>query len=411
MSDSTTLLTNIGQLAYPNQSQATTRDPIVVLEHGEILFQKGKIRWFGQHKDRPAGITIDNTHNLGGRCVIPGLIDSHTHLVFAENRINDMALRAQGETYETIAKSGGGIRTTVRSVEKSSEQDLLQATMGRLTQLSSRGVTTVEIKSGYGLSAELELKMLRVINTLKHQAPQRILATALAHVIPKDKLKDRPSYIKTFIEDVLVTAQEQNLISFCDVFVEPTAFSPKEAQEICQKASALGLGIKLHVDQLSDGGGANLAASLNALSADHLEYTSLAGRKALANAGTIATILPGCRLFLGHGLWPDGRALRDAGCEVAIATDANPGSSMILDLTLCAHMAITQCGLSFEEALWGITMGGAKALGLSDRGTFASGQLADFVVIDHHDWRALFYQPGTPPISSVWIDGKKLEES
>ena len=226
-------------------------------------------------------------------------------------------------------------------------------------------------------------------------------------MVPIHRRGNRQEYIDEFCREVLEPAAQQKRVQFCDVFVESGAYTPAECIYICEKAKELGLQIKLHVDQLHEAGGAALAAGLGALSADHLEMTSAEGRKALADAGTIATILPGCGLFLGGENWPNGRALRDAGCEVAVATDCNPGSSMVADLPLCATMAATQGGLSLEEAVWGITRGGAKALDLHDRGTLRIGERADFVVLGHKDWRSLLYNPAAAPIDSVFIAGEK----
>ena len=270
----------------------------------------------------------------------------------------------------------------------------------------SRGTTTIEAKSGYGLSAEAELKHLRAIRALAPHTPIDVLSTLLAHVIPQEARNHRRAYVDEFCRSIIPEAARQNLAQFCDIFVEGVAFTPDETRQIAAAARAVGLGIKLHVDQLEDGGGAKLAAELRALSADHLEFTGIDGRLALAKGRVAATILPGCALFLGRGPWPDGRGLREAGCEVAVATDCNPGSSMLTDLGLCATVATTRCGLSLEEALWAVTKGGARALGLADRGRLVAGELADFVVVDDPDWRALFYWPGDALLSRVFKSGQ-----
>ena len=270
------------------------------------------------------------------------------------------------------------------------------------------GTTTCEIKSGYGLEPELELKQLRAIRALSARTPVDVWPTLLAHVIPPAERHDRATFVGRFCDEVIRPAASEGLARFFDVFIEGGAYTPDEALILIAVAKACDLGIKLHVDQLSEGAGAALAAQVEALSADHLEKASTDGLKALARGGVTACILPGCRLFLGKDPWPDGRGLRDAGCEVAVATDCNPGSSMIGDLTLCGSIAATCCGLSLEEALWGMTRGGAKALGLSDRGRLVAGERADFVVVRHADWRALLYQPGAAPIGSVYVGGKAI---
>jgi imidazolonepropionase len=263
------------------------------------------------------------------------------------------------------------------------------------------GTTTVEVKTGYGLTPELEVKHLEAIELVARRVKQELLPTLLAHVLPLEHRQGaaREDFLRGWYEHIIPLLAKR--VKFFDVFVEDGAFTPDETRKLCGYAKAHKLRAKLHVDQLRDGGGAKLAADLEALSADHLEHTSQDGARALAEKGVVATILPGCGMMLKA--WPDGRALRDAGCEVAIATDNNPGSSPVLDLTLCGLLAATQGGLSLEEALWGITRGGAKALGLNDRGRLVPGERADMVVVDHADYRALFSRPGRPPIHRVLL--------
>jgi imidazolonepropionase len=280
----------------------------------------------------------------------------------------------------------------------------------RLEQTRRTGTTTIEIKSGYGGQPHQELRQLQIINRLKNHTPIEIYTTALAHGIPLTYKTRRSAYTHDFCHDVIAAAAQQNLIEHIDVFVEQNAHSPQEATEFARYAADLDLGLKLHVDQLADRNGAQIAGQLRARSADHLEFTSKENAHELAQAGTIATILPGCRFFLGTGPWPPARMLREAGCEIAIATDANPGSCPTSNLPLCASMAISQCKLTLDEALWGITRGGAKALGLHDRGRLIPKERADFVVIDHSDWRRLFYAPGDPAIFETWIAGQRQSE-
>ena len=401
----------ISELVCPFLMEGDTRSPLEVFQNATLSVADGKVVFAGEqaHAQIADG---DQVVELDGRAVVPGLIDSHTHIVFAGDRMDEMARRTRGETYEEIAKAGGGIVRSVEALRHTELEDIVKESNKRLIHMRGRGTTTIEIKTGYGLEPKLENLQLEVIDALRTQAsPNTIFATALAHVIPPHRRGDRQDYIDEFCREVLEPAARQKRVQFCDVFVEATAYSPDECRYICQKAKSFGLQIKLHVDQLHEGGGAALASQVGALSADHLEKTSSAGQQALAEAGTIATILPGCGLFLGGENWPNGRALRDAGCEVAIATDCNPGSSMVSDLPLCATLAATQTGLSLEESLWGITRGGAKALGLNDRGTLRSGERADFVVLDHKDWRSLLYNPAAAPIHSVFIEGKKVAGS
>jgi imidazolonepropionase len=329
-------------------------------------------------------------------------------VVFAGDRVDELWRRARGETYETIGRAGGGIARSAALLAAASIEELVRQSLPRVQVMLARGTTTLEVKSGYGLEPEQERKHLAAIARLAGVVPASVLATVLAHVIPAAERHDRAGFVTRFVREVLEPAAAGGAVRFADVFVESGAFTSDEARVIIGRARALGLGVKLHVDQLREGGGAQLAAELGALSADHLEHASPPGRSALAGAGTVATILPGCRFFLGHGPWPDGRALREAGCEVAVATDCNPGTSMVLDLGLCATLAATQCGLTLEEALWAVTRGGARALGLDDRGTLRMGERADFVVVDHADWRAFFYTPGSPPVLAVRVAGREV---
>ena len=399
------LFVGISELVQPHAHEGDTRAPIDVIENAALLVDdEGHLAAAGPEIDitRPDVAVVD----LGGRAVVPGLIDSHTHVVHAGERIDEFARRARGETYEQIALAGGGIIRSIEPLRAATVEELVAESKPRVERMVAHGTTTVEVKSGYGMNPEAELKQLRAAAALGGETAASVLGTVLAHVVPPERRDDCAGYVDEFGREVIRVAAAEGLASYCDVFVENVAFTPDETRNLAAVARGAGLGIKLHVDQLHDSGGAALAAELGALSADHLEMTGEPGRRALAGAGVVATILPGCALFLGTGPWPDGRALRDAGCEVAVATDCNPGSSMILDLGLCATAAATRCGLSLEEAIWGATRGGAKALGLDDRGRLVPGERADFVVLDHHDWRALLYRPGDAPVGSVFVAGK-----
>lgn len=410
------LLHGISQLVQPHADEGETKAPVTVTENAALLIDAhtGVIIAAGAFEqiraDHPQCQHAQKI-DLGGRAVAPGLVDSHTHTVFAGDRIGDMARRARGESYEDIARAGGGIASTVTHTQKATQQQLVDGAQSRLQRMLARGTTTCEIKSGYGITPAAELTQLAAIQQLTHHTPMQIVSTVLAHMIPKEMRVNPPTrdaYVQQFCTEIVPHAAQQYGARYCDVFVDQHAFTQQETRQIASAAQRAGLAIKLHVDQLRDEQGAALAAELRALSADHLEYTGTPGFAKLAQAGVVATMLPGCGLFLGKGPWPDGRAMRDAGCEVAIATDYNPGSSHIADLTLCGTMAMTRGGLTIEEALWGITRGGAKALGLLDRGCLRAGERADAVVIDHTDWRALLYSPGMPPIDGVMIGGATL---
>jgi imidazolonepropionase len=406
----TTLFVGISELVQPHACESTGRSPVAVIPDAALLVRAGRIVAAGPRGEVEIAREAQNAAktDLEGRAVVPGLVDSHTHVLFAGDRIDEMSRRARGETYESIAKAGGGIRRSVEPLRATGIEELVAQTRPRLTAMLARGTTTLEAKSGYGLSPEAELKQLRAIQALRQATPIDILPTLLAHVIPQEARDNRRAYVERFCREVVPIAAHEGLARFCDVYVESVAFTPDEARQIAAAARVHGLGLRLHVDQLADGGGAQLAAELGAVSADHLEFTGMDGRRALAAAGVVATILPGCALFLGNGPWPNGRGLRDAGCEVAVATDCNPGSSMVTDLALVATLAATRCGLSLEEALWGVTQGGARALNLSDRGRLVRDELADFVVVDHVDWRALLYWPGGSRVHRVYKNGERV---
>jgi len=399
------LFVGISELVQPHAHEGESHAPVDVIENAALLVDDdGHLVAAGPEVDitRPNVAVVD----LGGRAVVPGLVDSHTHVVHAGERIDEFARRARGETYEQIALAGGGIRRSIEPLRAASIEELVAQSKPRVERMLAHGTTTVEAKSGYGMAPEAELKQLRAIAALDGETEVSLLGTVLAHVVPRDRRDDCAGYVDEFGQRVIRVAAAEGLASYCDVFVENVAFTPDETRTLTAVARGVGLDLKLHVDQLHDSGGAALAAELGALSADHLEMTGEPGRQALAEAGVVACILPGCALFLGKGPWPDGRALRAAGCEVAVATDCNPGSSMVHDLGLCASTAATRCGLSLEEALWGATRGGAKALALDDRGRLVPGERADFVVVDHPDWRSLLYRPGDAPVVAVFVLGE-----
>jgi imidazolonepropionase len=397
----------ISQLVQPHAREGSSRSPLDIIPDAVLVIDDdGRVAAAGPRgaSERPGVDTID----LGGRAVVPGLVDSHTHVVHAGERIDELARRTRGESYEDIARAGGGIVASIEPLHAASVEHLVAQSRPRVERMLAHGTTTAEAKSGYGMTPESELKQLRAIAALDACTPMSLVGTVLAHVIPPDRREERASYVDELIREVILVAAREGLARFCDVFVETVAFTVEETRLLAAAAREAGLGLKLHVDQLHDGGGAALAAELGALSADHLEMTAEPGRRALAAAGVVACILPGCALFLGKGPWPNGRALRDVGCEVAVATDCNPGSAMVHDLALCASIAATRCGLSLEEALWGATRGGARALGLDDRGRLVPGERGDFVVVEHADWRALLYRPGDAPIADVCVLGESV---
>jgi imidazolonepropionase len=400
---SATLYVGISELVQPHADAGGSHGPVSVTRDAALLVRDGVVVAAGPRELLRAvpDIATAEEIDLGGRAVIPGFVDSHTHVVHAGDRVDDLARRARGETYASIAKAGGGIRRSVQHLTDASIEAIAEQSLARLDAMFACGTTTVEVKTGYGLTPELEEKHLAAIELTATRAKQQLFPTLLAHVPAKANGIEREDVVRAWHDRVI--PQLAKRVKFFDVFVEEGAFTADETRKLCGYARAHGLGLKLHVDQLRDGGGAALAASLNASSADHLEHASPTGARALADAGVVACLLPGCALMLRD--WPNGRALREAGCDVAIATDCNPGSSPLLDLTLCGLMAATQCGLTLDEALWGITRGGAKALGLQDRGRLVPGERADMIVVDHADYRAIFGRPNRPPIRSVIVGG------
>lgn len=404
-----TLLTDIVNLVQPHSEEGSSDSPMTLTRDAAVLIEGGTVKAAGPAESIRSREDVRGADeiSLAGRSVVPGFVDSHTHLVFGAERVDEMARRCRGETYQQIAKAGGGIMSSVRAIDERSVEDLATLAVTRAATMLDRGTTTVEIKTGYGMSVTLERKMLEVIEEVASRVSQSVYKTLLAHVLPPSKRTrpdDRIDYIDGFRRELLAPLAER--FDFFDCFVEDGAFSVAEARSLGQSAREYGLRLKYHVDQFGAGGGAELCAELGALSADHLEHVTDAGARCLSEAGVIATVLPGCALFLGNGDWPNARLLRESGCEVAVATDFNPGSSHISDLSLCGMMSATQSGLSLEEALWGITRGGAKALNLNDRGRLSPGERADLIVVDSPDWRALFYHTAAAPIEAVMVDGE-----
>jgi imidazolonepropionase len=355
------------------------------IPRGALLTDGGTLSWVGAEADLPAGLRPDAEHDLAGELVTPGLVDCHTHLVYAGQRATEFELRLQGASYAQIARAGGGILSTVAATRSASDGRLYNAALVRAQSLMAEGVTTIEIKSGYGLSAEHEARCLRIARLLGHELALTVRTTCLsAHALPPE-FEGRPDAYIDAVCAWLPGLQAQGLVDAVDAFCEQIAFSPAQTRRVFQVARQLGLPVKLHAEQLSDQGGAQLAAEFKALSCDHLEFLSPAGVQAMAAAGTVAVLLPGAYYFLRETHAPPVAALRAAGVVIAIATDHNPGSSPTLSPLLMLNMACTLFRLTPEEALRGMTVNGARALGLHDRGRLAAGQRADFVAwpLDH----------------------------
>lgn len=383
------LLRNIGTLATcrPEGGQGE----IHAVEKAVLAWDAGRVVWAGPDAELPAEFSGLPADDADGRLVVPGLVDCHTHLAFGGWRADEFALRARGATYLEIARSGGGIASTMRETRAASEESLLDRAAGFLDGMLALGVTTVECKSGYGLDATTELKLLRVYRALAEQGPCRIVPTFLgAHIVPPEHRDDRRVYIDLLIREMLPAIAKDSLARCCDVFVEETAFSIAEAREILEAGKRAGLAPKLHADQLSDGGGAALAAEVGALSADHLEHASDAGIAAMAAAEVVAVSLPIASLYLRQPPMPARRFI-EAGVPVAVATDFNPGSAPSYHLPFALTLACTLQGMTPAEALKGATSIAARALGLEGVGSLVAGAPADFAIIDAPDVNQWLY--------------------
>ena len=389
----------------------TGRSEYGLIENAAIAVTGKRISWLGSMDDLPVDARLNTPEvvDVKGQCITPGLIDCHTHLIFGGNRAREFELRLKGATYEELQRAGGGILSTVNATRTASEEKLLSAAQMRAEAFKREGVTTIEIKSGYGLDVETELKMLRVARLLGDDDPQLDVKTTFlgAHALPPEYASDRADYIQLVVDPMLSQVYRENLADAVDGFCETIAFSPEEIEQVFNRASELGLDVKLHADQLSDLNGAALAARYHALSADHLEYTSEAGVNALAQSGTVAVLLPGAFYILKETQIPPVDLLRRYQVPIAIATDANPGSSPVLSLLLMLNMACTLFSLTTEEALAGVTRNAAQALGLlNDRGTLEAGKRADFVIWDIAHPSELAYMIGNNPCIDIIKDGR-----
>jgi imidazolonepropionase len=375
-----------------------------------IGIERGKIAWIGPRTDLPASpdTLAPVVRELGGRWVTPGLVDCHTHLVFGADRAREWERRLNGESYEQIAREGGGILSTVRATRAATEQDLVQTAEQRLEAMTREGVTTVEIKSGYGLDLENELKCLRAAGRLAELGRARVVRTLLsAHAVPPEFKDRRADYVDLICERIIPAAAAARLASAVDAFCETIGFTPQEVDRIFAAASAHGLRVKLHAEQLSDQGGAELAARHGALSADHLEHLSEAGVAAMAEAGVVAVLLPGAYYFLKDKTAPPVDALRRAGVPMAVATDCNPGTSPTVSPLLMLNMACTLFGLTPEEAVAGMTRNAARALGLQDAiGTLEAGKAADLAVWRIEEPAELAYWMGANPLTDRFFAGR-----
>ncbi len=370
-----------------------------LIEAGAIALEAGKIAWVGPEMDIPPLYQEVERHNLAGRLVTPALIDCHTHLVFGGNRAQEFEMRLNGASYEELARAGGGILSTVRATRAASEAELLAEALPRVDALIAEGVALVEIKSGYGLDHETELKMLRVARQIARERPIEVRTSFLgAHAVPPEYEGRAEAYISEICLPALHAAHAEGLVDAVDGFCEGIAFQPAQIARVFESAKALGLPVKLHAEQLSNLGGAKLAARFGALSADHIEYIDEAGVVDMAKAGTVATLLPGAFYTLRETQMPPIEMLRKHGVPMAVASDANPGSSPLTSILLAMNMACTLFRLTPAEALAGTTRHAARALGAHDRGAVMAGQRADLAVWDVSHPAELAYRIGFNPL-------------
>lgn len=399
------VLTNIAQLA--TCADGDGQADVGVIPDGAVVWEGSEVRWVGRACDLPGAYAGWERWDAGGRLVIPGLVDAHTHLAFGGWRADEFSERIGGVGYLDLAKRGGGIVSTVSRTRALDEDSLLERCRGFAREIVRLGVTTIECKTGYGLTVEDELKLLHVYRRLAGEGPLRIVPTLLAaHVVPPEFEADRAAYVRLLVDELVPEAAEAGLARFCDVFVEESAFTLDEARALLLAARKLGLRGKLHADQLSDGGGAALAAEVGAVSADHLERVSVAGIAALAEAGVVGVTLPIATLYLNEDP-PPARALIDAGVAVAVATDFNPGTAPSYHLPFAMTLACTRQRMTPAEALKGATLHAARAVGLEDRcGSLETGKAADFAVLDAPDVDTWLYHLRANACTMTVISGE-----
>lgn len=397
------VIRNAAQIVTPQGRSARRGQDmgqVQVIEHGSVVVRDGLVDWIGPDAQLPPLPADVETIDASGKTVLPGFVDSHTHLIFSGTRESEFEQRLQGLSYQEIAARGGGINASVAQVRRASRDELRESARRRLERLLRFGVTTVEVKSGYGLNRADEIKCLEVIAELNAAGPVELVPTFLgAHAVPPEYRQDKAGYVRLLIDEMLPEVARARLAEFCDVFCETGVFSVDESERILGRARELGLQVKVHADELTPLGGAELAARLGAVSADHLLCITPAGIDALARAGTVATLLPGTAFFLGVAYAP-ARRLIEQGLAVALASDCNPGTCPTENLPLVGAMACTQMKMLPAEVITALTLNGAAALARADRlGSLEPGKQADLVVCAVADYRHLFYHFG---INHVW---------
>ncbi len=405
--NSDTLITGIAQLVTasgPGPHHGSAMSKLAITHDAAFAITAGRIVWMGRARDwnGSAASTVD----VGGRAVVPALIDPHTHAMWAGDRLADFEARTSGKSYEQILRAGGGIRSSIRATAGASREELVRLAAPRIASLLHSGATTIEVKSGYGFTPAAEIAMLEAIDELRKATRARILATLLIHVPPENPA-DRAAYVADVCESLIPQVAARKLASAVDVFVDQEAWHADEAETMLRCAMQHGLAIKLHTEQFRRIGGLELGVKLRALSVDHLEACVPEQLGVLAASATIATIVPGVSLHLGIPAAP-GRKLIDAGAAVAVGTDLNPGSSPVFSAAMALALAVRLNCLTAQEALVAGTVNAACALGLADTGRIEPGQRADFLVLKGSDWRELIYTLGENPLREVWVGGEKV---
>lgn len=403
------LLTGISQLVTPpgaGRRHGHAMSELLVLENAAMHIVDGRVRWMGADCEW-RGENIE-TVDLGGRAVIPGLVDPHTHAMWGGDRLRDFEARCSGATYEEILARGGGIRHTIRETQERSCEELVELALPNVQALLRSGATTIEVKSGYGYTPAAELRMLEAVRELRKRTLAQLVPTLLIHVCPADADK-RAKYRDELCAELIPEVARRGLAVAVDIFVEEHAWPASDARVLLQCAQQHGLGVKLHTEQFTRVGGLELGIELKALSVDHLEACRPEQYAAIAASETIATILPGVTLHLGLAAAP-ARALIDAGAAVAVGTDLNPGSSPVFSTTLAMSLTTRLNGLTPAEALTAATVNAAAALGLTDVGWLGEGSRADLLVLESSDWRDAVYAMGRSPVREVWAAGERMEQ-
>ena len=393
--------------ARANRGVKPTKEDLGIIENAAVVFDE-KIRWVGQERELPKEFSNEMQIDLKGAVVLPGLIDCHTHIVFAGDRSHEYAMRAEGKSYRDIADAGGGILSTVKATREATFDELFSLSRTRVLESMSRGITTLEIKSGYGLTVDDEIKILKVIKKLKEELPLTIIPTFLgAHAIPPEFKNNREKYIQILCENLIPQVAKEKLATFCDIFIEKNYFTPDEGKQILEIAVRHGLKIKIHAEQLSNFGGASLAAKMGAISADHLEHLSDTDLASLKKSGVIGVLLPGAAFFLGTA-YPPARKFIDHGLPIALSTDWNPGTCMTGNLMLISTIACSQMKMTVPEVITAITFNAAQALSLTNHGFLEQGTRADLAIFGSPSYECLPYHFSVNQISSVFIAGKMI---